>query len=98
MTKQGYSRCHFDHCVYFKKLDNGIDIILLLYVYGMLVAGYNMQEIIVLKKKLVNSFVMKDLVVAKTILGMRIIRDNKNRKLTLSQDEYIEKGLQRFRK
>jgi hypothetical protein len=23
MTKQGYSRCHFDHCVYFKRLENG---------------------------------------------------------------------------
>ena len=23
MTKQGYSRCDSDHCVYFKRLDNG---------------------------------------------------------------------------
>ena len=35
--------------------------------------------------------------VAKQILGMRITRDRKNRKLTLSQGEYIEKVLQRFR-
>ena len=40
---------------------------------------------------------MKDLVVAKKILGMRITRDRKNHKLTLSQGEYIEKVLQRFR-
>jgi hypothetical protein len=51
----------------------------------------------VLKKKLANSFAMKDLGAAKKILGMRITRDRKNRKLTLSQGEYIEKVLERFR-
>ena len=40
---------------------------------------------------------MKDLAVAKRILGMRITRDRKNCKLTLSQGEYIERVLQRFR-
>ena len=30
MTEHGYSRCHSDHCVYFKKIDNGSYIILLL--------------------------------------------------------------------
>jgi hypothetical protein len=37
---------------------------------------------------------MKD---AKKILGMRITRDRKNHNLTLSQGEYIEKVLERFR-
>jgi hypothetical protein len=50
----------------------------------MLVAGSNMQEINVLKRKLANSFVMKDFGVAKQILGMRITRDKKNHKLILS--------------
>jgi hypothetical protein len=97
MTEQSYSRCYSDHCVYFKRIENGSYIILLLYVDGMLVAGSNMQDINVLKKKLSNSFSMKDLGVEKKILGMRITRDRKNRKLTLSQGEYIEKVLDRFR-
>jgi hypothetical protein len=97
MTEQGYSRCHSDHCVYFKRIENGSYIILLLYVDDMLVAGSNMQDINVLKKKLANSFAMKDLGAAKKILGMRITRDRKNHKLTLSQGEYIEKVLERFR-
>ena len=50
-----------------------------------------------IKIKLSKSFVMKDLGVPKKILGMRITRNKKNRKLTLSQGEYIEKVLQRFR-
>jgi hypothetical protein len=97
MTEQGYIRCHFDHSVYFKRLENGSYIIFLLYVDGMLVAGSNMQDINVLKRKLSNSFVMKDLGVVKKILGMRIRRDKKNHKLILSQGEYIKKVLERFR-
>ncbi|KAH9313066.1 hypothetical protein KI387_028101, partial [Taxus chinensis] len=56
----------------------------------------NMQEIKVLKKQLSESFAMKDLGAAKQILGMRISRDRKERKLTLSQEEYIKKVLERF--
>lgn len=97
MTEQGYSRCHSDHCVYFKRLDDGSYIILSLYVDDMLVAGSNMQEINVLKRKLANSFAMKDLDATKQILGMRITRDMKNHKFTLSQSEYIEKVLERFK-
>jgi hypothetical protein len=97
MTEQGYSRCHSDHCVYFKKLENGSYIILLLYVDEMLVKGCNMKDINVLKNKLANSFAMKDLGASKKILGMRITRDRKNHNLTLSQGEYIEKVLERFR-
>ncbi|KAH9313086.1 hypothetical protein KI387_028121, partial [Taxus chinensis] len=51
----------------------------------------NMQEIKVLKKQLSESFDMKDLGAARQILGMRITRDRKEWKLTLSQEEYIKK-------
>ena len=93
ITEQGYSICHSHHYVYFKRLDNGRYIILLLYVDDMLIVGSNMHDINVLKRKLANSFAMKDLGAAKQILGMRITRDRKNHKLTLSQGEYIEKGV-----
>ena len=56
MSEQSYTRCHSDHCVYLKKKNDGSYIILLLYVDDMLVAGSNMQEINVLKRKLENSF------------------------------------------
>ena len=84
MSEQGYTRCHSNHCVYLKRKNDGSYIILLLYVDDMLVAGSNMQEINVLKRKLANSFAMKDLGAAKQILGMSITRDRKNCKLTLS--------------
>ena len=53
-------------------------------VDDMLVVGSNMHDINVLKWKLDKSFVIKDLSVAKQILGMRITRDMKTHKLTLS--------------
>jgi hypothetical protein len=49
----------------------------------MLVAGSNMQDINVLKNKLDNSFVMKDLGATKKILGMRITRDMKKSQIDI---------------
>ena len=72
MGELNYHRCHSNPCVHFKKLDNGSYIILLLYVDDMLVAGSNMQHINDLKQKLARYFYMKDLGVAKKILGMSI--------------------------
>eukprot|EP00253_Pinus_taeda_P032625 PITA_32625 len=63
-------------------------------IYMQQIQGY--EEINVLKRKLANSFAMKDLEAAKQILGMRITRDRENRKLTLSHNEYIQKVLKRF--
>ena len=54
MIEQGYDRCHYDHCVYLKRLYNKRYIILLLYVDDMLVAGSNMQDINVLKNNFLN--------------------------------------------
>ena len=48
------------------------------------------------KRNLTIEFDMKDLGAARQILGMRITRDRKERKLTLSQEEYIKKVLDRF--
>ena len=69
---------------YFKRLDDDIYIILCLYVDDVLVAGSNLDHIKGLKCQLAHAFSMKDLGVAKQILGMKICRDRKNRKLTLS--------------
>jgi len=55
-----------------------------------------MKEQNMIKGKLENSFTMKELGAAKQILGMRITRDRKNHKLTLSWSEYIQKVLERF--
>ena len=45
MHDHGYTRCHSNHCVYFKRLDDDNHIILCSYVDDMLVAGSNMDHI-----------------------------------------------------
>ena len=77
MIEQGNGICHFGHCLYFKNLDNIRYIIFLLYVDDMHVAGSNMKDINVLKRKLSKPFAMKDLGATKQILGIIITRDGK---------------------
>ncbi|CAA0811530.1 Uncharacterized mitochondrial protein AtMg00810 [Striga hermonthica] len=96
MLKNGYKHCEFDCCVYTKSLGDGSIIFLLLYVDDMLIAANNMSDIIDLKDLLSQEFEMKDLGVAKKILGMEIRGDRGSKKLWLSQKSYVEKVLQRF--
>ena len=95
MVSQNFIRSEYDHCVYFKSF-NGIFIILVLYVDDMLIASKSMEEISRLKAQLSRTFEMKDLGVAKHILGMEIHRDRKNGKLWLSQQKYAEKIIEKF--
>ncbi|KAK1417487.1 hypothetical protein QVD17_26616 [Tagetes erecta] len=95
MVRTGYKRCETDHCCYQKRF-KGSYIILLLYVDDMLIAGSDMEEIRKLKKQLSDEFEMKDLGPAKQILGMSISR-KKDGSITLSQEKYIGKVLERFK-
>ena len=61
-----------------------IVFILCLYVDDMLVAKSNMGHIKGLKNQLEHAFSMNDLGARKQILGMKICKYGKNRKLTLS--------------
>ena len=45
MMSQNYTRSEYDHCVYFKKLSNGMFIILVLYVDDMLLASKSITKI-----------------------------------------------------
>ena len=62
----------------------------------MLIVGLNSSKLDRLKKQLSKSFAMKDLGPAKQILGVRIHRYRKDKKLYISQEQYIEKVLERF--
>jgi hypothetical protein len=66
-------------------LNNGIFIILILYVDDILLARKNITEINTLKAQMARMFDMKDLGVARQILGMEIFKDIRNGKLWLSQ-------------
>jgi len=88
MIRKGYTRCYYDNCVYFQQFDDSL-VHLLLYVDDMLITTKDKFLIRRLKSKLSNEFEMKDLGVAKKILGMEIHRDKKANKLYLSQRRYL---------
>lgn len=92
----GYNRLNADPCAYFKRFGKDNFVILLLYVDDMLVAGPNKDHIDELKAQLAREFEMKDLGPANKILGMQIHRDRGNRKIWLSQKNYLKKILSRF--
>ena len=74
MLSHDFTRSSYDSCVYFKKLDGGSSIYLILYVDDMLVACRDLFEVENLKVLLSSDFDMKDLGEAKKILGMKILR------------------------
>ena len=76
MVSSGFTRLYADHCCYSKWFENSY-IILLLFVDDMLVVGSSMKDIVNLKAKLAKIFSMKDLDLAKKILGTRINRERK---------------------
>ena len=92
----GYNRLNSDHCAYYKRFEDNDFIILLLYVDDMLVAGLNKDWIQELKAQLAREFEMKDLGPANKILGMQIHRDRNNKKIWLSQKNYLKKILWHF--
>ena len=96
MIGHGYTKTNADHCVYVRTLPGDKFIIFPLNVDDMLVVGHDAKMIGDLKKELSTSFDMKDLGPTKQILGMQILRDQKARKLWLSQEQYVGQVLERF--
>ena len=85
MMSHGYNITTSDHYVITIKFFHDDFIILLLYVDDMLIIGHDSSKIDRLKRELSKSFAVNDLGSAKQILGIKISRDRKNRKLWLSQ-------------
>lgn len=96
MVGHEYKRTVANHCVYVRNFSNDNFIIILLYVDDMLIVGNDINMIDKLKKDLSKSFDMKDLGLTQHILGLKIVRDRKAKKLWLSQESYIEQVLERF--
>ena len=71
-------------------------VILLLYIDDILIVDINVSRMDKLKKQLSKSFSMKDLGPTKKILGIRIKKDRASKKLHMSQEQNIEKVLERF--
>ena len=91
----GFNQCPDESCVY-KKCNGNVVVFLVLYVDDILLIGNNRGALSTVKEWLSKTFEMKDLGEAKYILGIKILRDRKNRMLGLSQATYIDTIMARF--
>ena len=83
-----------DHCVYVKR-DKDRYVLLSLYVDDILIAGNDLEFVKTIKEWL-STFEMKNMGEASYILGVKIQRNRSKRLVSLSQEHYIKKLLERF--
>ncbi|KAL0394937.1 UNVERIFIED_CONTAM: Retrovirus-related Pol polyprotein from transposon TNT 1-94 [Sesamum latifolium] len=95
ITSIGFTMVEEDHCVYVKRSEKNF-MILSLYVDDILLTGNNMEMIVATQKWLSSSFEMKDMGEAEYILGVKIHRDRSKKLLSLSQETYIKRIIERF--
>ena len=95
ITLYGFEKSPNEPCVY-KRIQGTKVVFLVLYVDDILLIG-NDIEVLSSVKGWLQKQDMKDLGEANYILGIRLLRDRKNKVLALSQDLYIDKILARFR-
>ncbi|KAL0421930.1 UNVERIFIED_CONTAM: Retrovirus-related Pol polyprotein from transposon TNT 1-94 [Sesamum latifolium] len=93
---EGFTMVEEDHCVYVKRSEKNF-MILSLYVDDILLAGKYMEMIVATQKWLSSTFEMKDMGEAEYILGVKIHRDRSKKLLSLSQETYIKRIIERFR-
>lgn len=96
ITQIGFTRRHYDSCLYFKDIGTKSAIYLLLYVDDMLITSASIEVVKKVKGLLSSKFDMKDLGNAKRILGIDIKRDRQHKVSCLSQKDYLRKVIKKF--
>lgn len=84
-----------DNCVYLHR-SNGEMIIICLYVDDLFLFTASTRLLKQFKQGLKDKFEMEDLGEAKLVLGMQITRDRTNHALTISQQAYLEKMMEKL--
>jgi hypothetical protein len=95
IKQYGFEQNLDEPCVY-KKCKDSIVTFLVLYVDDILLIGNDVGTLSAVRIWLSNQFDMKDLGEASYILGIKLLRDRKNRMIGLSQAAYIDKVVARF--
>ena len=91
----GFEKSPDELCVY-KKIQGIVVVFLVHYVDDILLIGNSVKVLSDVKGYLKKQFDMKDLGEVNYILGIKLLRDRKNKVLALSQASYIDKIVTRF--
>jgi hypothetical protein len=84
-----------DSCVFVHRGD-GYVMFIVLYVDDLLIISSSLPRLVHLKSKLSQLFEMTDMGEAHYILGLKIIRNRSARQLSLSQQEYVRRVVERY--
>jgi hypothetical protein len=96
LSKHGFTRLEADHCVYLRR--NGEDLaILLIWVDDIAVITNTPAEMTKVKAILKAEFEIKDIGEPRLLLGIEISRDRSTKSITLSQKNYVDTILRRFK-
>ena len=95
ITLYGFEKSPNEPCVY-KRIQGTKVVFLVLYVDDILLIKNDIEVLSSVKGWLQKQFDMKDLGEGNYILGIKLLRDRKNKVLALSQALYIDKILARF--
>jgi transposase InsO family protein len=98
LEKLGFKACVSDPCLFYQRSRTGRLILLFLFVDDFQGSYHRDDEAEwdEIKAKLVDRFQTKDMGESKWILGMKISRDRKTRTITLDQELYVTKALERY--
>lgn len=96
--KLHYKRSIYDQCIYFKLSRSGRIMILGVFVDDMisLYSHHDEQEWLELKAIFANTYKIKDLGDVEFILKMRVRRDRLKKTLTLDQEAYVDRIVEKF--
>ncbi|GJZ68045.1 retrotransposon protein, putative, ty1-copia subclass [Tanacetum coccineum] len=92
----GFAQNLDEPCVYQKASGSNVTF-LILYVDDIIIMGNHIPSLQSVKSYLGKCFTMKDLGEAAFILGIKIYRHRSNRLIGLSQSDYMDKILKRFK-
>ncbi|CAM8930536.1 unnamed protein product [Rhodiola kirilowii] len=96
MLSLGFKRSLYDSCLYLKDVKSATSLYVVLYMDDLLLICPFLPIIMKLKDNLKKFFDLKDLGKVQKILGVKILRDRKNKQILLSQVDYIDKVLTKF--
>jgi transposase InsO family protein len=97
LAKLGFKRLESDWGLYTRPRNqkDGL-IIILVYVDDFIIAGDSKREINSLLDKLKSFWKLSEMGEVSTILGMKVTRDRKARKIWITQPAYVDRLLERF--
>ena len=95
MIKMSFSKCESDHCLYIKRIDGDM-VIVVLYVDDLIIASGNNSLLGSTKHALSERFEMTDLGELKYFLGMEIGQDQVSGQVTMRQTKFLKSILSKF--